>query len=194
MFQFIPRRVTIFLFLWRLVFSEDSAECFYGAGRLDSVRELSEVSQVHTNLFPHLPFFFLNGEAFDPTRFRGKVLLVNVFATYCPPCLEEFPALNRLFVRAQGYPLQIVGLCADLRKGEKLKQFVDRLGIRFPVAFSSSTASLDPLRITAYPTTFLVDHRGRIVRRILGPKHWDSEEWWSVFLSLFPEELDLPEF
>lgn len=138
--------------------------------------------------FPDLPFLFLDGKRFSPALLLGKVTILNIFATWCAPCIEELPALERVHKRAQEEraPLQVLGFCGDLQDPEKLRSFAQRHRISYPVAYSLAPDPFAALPIQGYPTTFLLDAQGRIVRRIMGPQPWDAPRWWDLLKSLFP--------
>lgn len=146
----------------------------------------STLESPSSEFFPDLPFRFPDGVPFTIRSYRGRVILINIFSSTCKPCLEELPSLNRLAKKGEGYPFQVVGLCADIGDPEKLKDFLIRKKIRFPVAYAFTSNPFSSLIIRGYPTTFLLDPSGRILRRFEGPRRWDAPEWWELFLSLFP--------
>ena len=104
---------------------------------------------------------------------RGRVVLLNFWATWCAPCEEEMPAMQRLHESLASDAFELVAVSVDSADPE-VRAFRDRLGLTFPIL-------LDPLRETShryqtfrYPESFLIDPNGVIVERYVGPRDWDD--------------------
>lgn len=115
----------------------------------------------------------LEGRPVRLSDYRGRVVLVNYFATWCQPCLAEIPAFNRLARRdGSGPDLVVLGVSVDLQPDEVLRPFVEYMGIEYPVLVAD-TAMLNgrtPFgEVHAIPASFLVDPAGRHVESFLGP-------------------------
>lgn len=108
---------------------------------------------------------------------RGKVILLNVWATWCPPCRQEMPSLDRL-QRVLGGPLfEVVALSLDSRGLDDVKAFYEDYSIRdLGVFIDASESAMRALRIVGLPTTLLLDEQGRELGRKMGPAEWDSAE------------------
>lgn len=105
----------------------------------------------------------------------GRVLLVNVWATWCRPCLEELPALNRLHERMDSSEIDMIAL----NYGDSLsnvRSFLDRTEIQFEVLLDATTQYASQFPMKGLPTTFLVDKQGRIRYRLEGLAQWGSDE------------------
>lgn len=127
---------------------------------------------------------FADGE--DRTRtladFRGKVVLLNVWATWCPPCREEMPTLDRLQAKFGGSDFEVVALSVDRKGADAVKRFYAEIGIRHLSLFvDTSGTALQKLGIFGLPTTLLVDRQGQELGRLIGPAEWDGPEM-AVFL------------
>lgn len=124
---------------------------------------------------PDLHFVDGAGHPVSLADYRGKVVLLNVWATWCPPCVEEMPTLNKLQARLGGRDFAVLALSVD-RGGAYAVQsfyqenFIDRLA----VDVDSSAGALDALQVMGTPTTILVDRQGRELARTLGPENWDQ--------------------
>lgn len=117
----------------------------------------------------------LNNETDNLAGRTGRVLLVNVWATWCRPCLEELPALNRLHERLDSSEIEMIAL----NYGDSLsnvRSFLDRTDIDFEVLLDATTQYASQFPMKGLPTTFLVDKQGRIRYRLEGIAQWDSDE------------------
>ena len=119
----------------------------------------------------------LDGNTLTPKNWRGKVVLVNFWATWCGPCREEIPDLVNLQNR-YGDKLQIVGLSDDSSPVDEIKKFVKDHGMNYPVAIAPHELEARFGGIVGLPTSFIVDTEGRIVQKHIGlrnPVLYDTE-------------------
>lgn len=107
--------------------------------------------------------------------FRGKVVLLNIWATWCLPCRREMPALDRLQRVLGGAHFQVVALSIDAGGVPAVKSYFETLGMHaLGVYVDSTMTAANALDITGTPTTFLIDASGREIGRHAGPAKWDS--------------------
>src|SRR5260370_20856881 len=108
------------------------------------------------------------------TDFRGKVVLLNIWATWCVPCRKEMPTLDRLQAKLGGADFEVVALSID-RRMDAVRKFFAEVGIQKLAMYldSSAKATLE-LGAVGLPTTLLLDREGREVCRLTGPAEWDS--------------------
>jgi len=128
----------------------------------------------------------LTGEAFSIGEARGKVIVLNVWATWCKPCLKEMPALERLHQKL-GSRLQVVGVSTDVIQ-EDVAGFVKELGVSFPIIHDPKRRIDELYLVQGLPTTFVIDKNGRIDRKVLGAQEWDDAEHIAYFEKLMAEE------
>jgi peroxiredoxin len=116
----------------------------------------------------------LDGGTFRLADQRGRIVLVNFWATWCPPCLEEMPAMERLWRKHKdaGFVLVAVSVDADPKK---VAPFVTEHALTFPVALDTKMAVADRYGVRALPSSFIVDKAGLVAGVALGPRHWDSQ-------------------
>lgn len=100
--------------------------------------------------------------------YRGRVVLLNFWATWCPSCVEELPALERLHRAHGGGGLSVVAVSVDEKGRAAVTPFVERLGLTFPVLLADSRVSA-AYQVGGLPTTYLLDPAGVIVKRYAGP-------------------------
>lgn len=103
--------------------------------------------------------------------YRGKIVILNFWATWCVPCREEMPMLVRIAKEYESRGVVVIGPSADAAETQgKIEPFLHEAGITFPVWVGATTAHMEQLGLgTALPATAVIDHDGRIVGRILGP-------------------------
>ncbi len=126
---------------------------------------------------PEVRFTDGGGRDLSLDRFRGKVVLLNLWATWCAPCRREMPGLDRLQARLGGDDFEVLALAVDRGGAAKVKTFLDDLGIeRLALYVDSSTRAIRVLGAYGLPTTLLIDRAGNEVMRVVGPTEWDVAE------------------
>ncbi|NMG45427.1 redoxin family protein [Aromatoleum toluvorans] len=114
------------------------------------------------------------GKALSPEDFRGRVVLLNVWATWCVPCRKEMPALDRLQKQLGGPAFEVVAVSID-QDANLVREFYLKYGIRSLALYIDPTTSItSTLGTVGIPTTLLVDQAGREVWRKVGPAEWDA--------------------
>jgi len=116
----------------------------------------------------------LNGEPVSLESLRGKVVLVNFWATWCPPCRVEMPGFQRVWEDRRDEGFVILALSADRGGNRIVHEFLDDRGITFPVAMATGTVIRDFGGVRAYPTSFLIDREGRSGAVPTDPDHDDG--------------------
>ncbi len=123
------------------------------------------------------PDFTVAGLDGPPVRLRdfaGQVILLNFWATWCPPCREEMPSLERLYRRFQSRMFTVVALSIDSRGEEVVRPFVKGLGLTFPVGLDSKMSVAGEYRVAGLPTSILIGESAGITAIAVGPRDWDS--------------------
>lgn len=143
-----------------------------GAGPQTSVGWASAPQPV-----PDIRFQGADGKPLALSDFRGKVVLLNVWATWCAPCRKEMPALDRLQQKLGGPGFEVVALSINSGGAAVVRQFYDEIGIRaLAIYVDPTTEATGNLRTLGIPTTLLLDREGRERWRKTGPAEWDSPE------------------
>jgi cytochrome c biogenesis protein CcmG/thiol:disulfide interchange protein DsbE len=133
---------------------------------------------------PDLVVQDLEGNPVALSDLRGQVVLLNIWATWCPPCLEEMPSMQRLHERLGSEGLRVVAVSVDAAPGETdaggrpggdVRAFVERLGLTFQVWRDPSGKIQRVYRTTGVPESFVIDRDGTIIKKVIGGTEWDSE-------------------
>ena len=124
---------------------------------------------------PELRFVDGEGRPLTLADFRGKVILLNIWATWCIPCLREMPTLDRLEAKLAGPDFQVVVLSIDTAGVAVVKKFYKALKLKaLGIYVDKTTRARVALGIAGIPTTVLIDRRGREIGRYAGPAEWDD--------------------
>jgi cytochrome c biogenesis protein CcmG, thiol:disulfide interchange protein DsbE len=108
-------------------------------------------------------------------NFGGKVLILNFWATWCPPCIEETPSLNALAKEYGPKGVVVLGVSID-KNQEKYKRFLDRFGIRFPMTRDAGHQLADIYGTYQFPETYIIDRNGKVVQKVISNTNWTGPE------------------
>ncbi len=125
------------------------------------------------------PFAFEDaaGQRRSLADFRGRYVLLNVWATWCAPCREEMPALARLQQKLGGAQFEVLALSIDSGGAQAVKQFFAEVGVEgLAIYVDRSLQVYSALRVLGVPTTVLLDREGRELARHVGPAEWDGAQ------------------
>lgn len=125
----------------------------------------------------------LDGAPMQLADMRGKVVVVNFWATWCGPCKDEMPAFERLRQKLDPERFALLTITTDLQR-EGIKQFLTNLHVQLPVLFDDNQDVSQAYLIRALPTTVLIDGQGALVGRAIGPREWDSSQSVHLLQSL----------
>lgn len=126
---------------------------------------------------PEVTFVDEEGRPRGLADFKGKVVLLNVWATWCPPCRLEMPALDNLQAALGGPDFEVVTLSMDRGGVEPVRRFFSETGVkRLAIFVDRSGKALRNLGALGLPTTILLDRDGREMGRLVGPAVWDSPQ------------------
>lgn len=122
---------------------------------------------------------FKDGEGRERTLadFRGRMIVLNVWATWCAPCRKEMPTLDRLEGALGGPQFEVVALSINRAGLGAVRKFFDEIGVkRLDLFIDERGRTLSELGAYGLPTTLLVDPKGLELGRLVGPAEWDSNE------------------
>jgi thiol-disulfide isomerase/thioredoxin len=128
-------------------------------------------------VMPEYAATYLDGSKFDLAAKRDKVMLINVWATWCAPCREEIPQLQQLHENYAPRGLEVVGVSVDESGVESVRSFIaEQKKMAYPIVLDAEGKIANLLQTSVLPTTVLVDHKGRIVWRKYGPIEAGDQE------------------
>jgi len=137
---------------------------------------------------PDFTFPDLNGREVSLSGHRGKVVLVNIWATWCPPCRQEMPSMQRLYEKFKGGNFEILAIGIDSEGSEAVAPFMRKMNLTFPALLDPGETIRSLYGITGVPESFIIDKKGIVVEKIIGPINWATPE---VFL-FFKDLIDKP--
>jgi thiol-disulfide isomerase/thioredoxin len=141
--------------------------------------------QPWTGPTPSLELKDLAGNDHRLATYRGRVVLVNFWATWCEPCRDEMPSLGRLQERLAGEPFGVLGVNYG-ESGSKIESFLKRVPVQFPVLLDRNQEVSRAWRVRVLPTSFLVGADGRIRSHVIGEIDWSTDTAVAAVRKLFP--------
>lgn len=123
----------------------------------------------------------LQGNMVQLSALRGTVVFINLWATWCPPCVEEMPTMQRLYDRLHARGLEILAISIDALGAQMVGPFMRQYRLTFP-ALLDPTSSIERLyRTRGVPESFVVDKQGRLVEKVVGPRDWSHPQVIAMF-------------
>lgn len=131
----------------------------------------------------------LDGSTVRMKDHSGGVIFLNFWATWCPPCVEEMPSMERLYKRLQKKGLTVIALSIDIEGERVVKPFVTELRLTYPIGLDPKMTVAGDYRVRGLPSSFIIDRKGQVVATAFGPREWDRPEAVDFFESLLDGEI-----
>ncbi len=123
----------------------------------------------------------LTGNDVKLSDYKGKVVFLNIWATWCPPCRDEMPSMESLYRRLKGRNFELLAVSID-RDGEKVvRPFAAKYGLTFPVLLDPEGKTYRLYGLTGVPESFIIDKSGVVIHKVIGPQDWMTKEWLDYF-------------
>ena len=129
----------------------------------------------------------LSGQPQSLSQWRGKLVLLNFWATWCGPCRSEMPGMERLWQRYRDEGLVIVAVSVDEGMERRVAKFVDILQLSYPILLDPESKVSDGYQVSGLPYSLLIDRNGELIARVVGEREWDSDEAFNLIEQLLVE-------
>jgi peroxiredoxin len=126
----------------------------------------------------------LDGTTVRLSDYRGKVVLLNIWATWCGPCVEEMPSMERLHQEMKDEDFEILAVSIDDSGADAVAPFMERLKLNFTALTDTKGAIRHLYQVTGVPESFVISKNGIIEEKIIGARDWASPEVIRYFRSL----------
>lgn len=148
-----------------------------GAGAYAAEDPMAALHIARTQATAATPFDLkgLDGRHVQLQALAGKVVLLNFWATWCGPCKEEMPAFERLRRQLDPERVVVMTITTDMQR-DGIAQFLNGLDVHLPVLFDEDREVSQAYLVRALPTSVIIDPRGALVGRAVGPREWDSPQ------------------
>ncbi len=118
----------------------------------------------------------ISGDKVSLSELRGKVVLLNFWASWCPPCRDEIPSLYTLNAAMSGKNYRLLAVAIDEGGRNAVSQFLKKTGVSLPVLVDPGGVVAKRYGITGVPETFVIDRMGKIRKKVVGPIDWTEPE------------------
>ncbi len=120
---------------------------------------------------PEVSLLSVDGKTVSLADYRGKVVLVHFWATWCPPCVEEIPTLERFYEQIFGTDIEVLAISVDDNAG-MLKTFLDKNKVHLPVLRDPDRATANKYGTLKFPETYIIGRDGVVRYKVIGPTDW----------------------
>ena len=136
---------------------------------------LSASATIQASELPDTPVYSLQGEPRTLPSFAGQLIVLNIFATWCSPCLKEIPSLNRMARNGRGKWV-LFSVASDIETREQAQAFATAHNIRYPLFFDPGEKFSSQFPARGFPYFAIISPAGEIVHHFLGPQPWESRK------------------
>ncbi|MFQ5432686.1 MAG: TlpA disulfide reductase family protein [Nitrospinota bacterium] len=130
----------------------------------------------------------LNGKIVTMDQHRGKIVFINIWATWCAPCREEMPSMEALYNKLKGDKFAMLAISIDEDGLKSVGPFVEEYGLTFPILLDPSSKTSKKFKTTGVPETFIVNKDGIIIYHSLGPENWERPEFYETITKLINDQ------
>lgn len=115
-----------------------------------------------------------SGDTGSLEDYRGRFVLLNFWATWCPPCLHEMPSMQRLYEALRDRGFVVLAVASDSAGKQVVEPFIKKLGVTFPIFLDQRSEVSNRYGARELPSTFLLDHQGNVVAAARGERDWSA--------------------
>jgi cytochrome c biogenesis protein CcmG, thiol:disulfide interchange protein DsbE len=187
MWRLAPR-ILVFLACAALPAGATPAGAAPAAGMEDPARALDLIKPNRQQQAKDFNVAALEGGKVRLADLKGKVVFLNLWATWCPPCMEEMPAMERLWQRYKDQGLVVIALSMDSAGAKVVKPFIEQAKFTYRVALDPKMEIAELYGARSIPSTFIIDRSGVLRGIALGPRDWDGRASFAYFDALLLED------
>jgi len=133
---------------------------------------------------PDFTFPGLDGKKVSLSDYRGKVVFVNIWATWCPPCVEEMPSMQKLYQKLKGEDFEILAVSIDSKGAKIVAPFMKKYKLTFPALMDSLGTIKRIYKTTGVPESYIIDKDGILAKKVIGPLDWSRPDILRLFRDL----------
>jgi peroxiredoxin len=126
----------------------------------------------------------LDGKMVSLSDYRGQVVLVNVWATWCPPCVGEMPSMEKLYRALKGENFEILAVSIDALGKKAVAPFMKKYNLSFPALMDQDGTIKTLFQTTGVPESFIINQEGILIEKVIGPKDWATPQVVGFFRNL----------
>jgi peroxiredoxin len=127
----------------------------------------------------------LNGELISLSEFKGNVVLINIWATWCPPCVYEMPSMEKLHQQFKNEKFKILAISIDSQGAKAVAPFMKNHNLTFQTLIDPTGTIRTSYGVNSIPQSFIIDKQGHLLKKIIGPIDWATPEVFRFFRELF---------
>ena len=172
---FNPVPISLVVFLFSFFLSQNRAY-----GDLHYMEALALIKFGEKIKAPNFIIKELNGNTVSLEDYRGKIVFLNFWATWCPPCRAEMPSMEKLHIQFKNEDFAILAIDLQENAG-KVKAFKQQYELSFPILLDSDGSVSAAYGVMSIPTTYLVDRNGYLLGGALGPRDWANADAFVLF-------------
>jgi len=116
----------------------------------------------------------LDGKVVSLSDHRGHVVLVNIWATWCPPCVDEMPSMEKLYQELKGENFEILAISIDALGEKAVAPFMKKLNLSFPALMDPDGTVKTLFQTTGVPESFIINQEGILIEKVIGPRDWGA--------------------
>lgn len=155
----------------------------------------SSLANMPYDEFPQEPLIFapdfslpgVTDEEIKLSDYKGKIILLNFWATFCVPCRLEMPSLQALSEKYHNDDVEIIAVSVDHGREKSVKKWIAKNNLDFPIALEGQEAG-NIYEVSALPVTFIIGKQGQLIGRILGEREWNNDETTQLIEALLARE------
>ena len=146
--------------------------CFIFLPQCSKTTDLKQLQE--GSIPPNFTLPTLNGKNVTLSSLRGKVVLLNFWASWCPPCMEEMPSLQSLYAKFKNKDFALLAVNIEEDGKVLAPPIIQKLGLEFTILLDPSQKTTKLYHLTGVPETYLLDKNGVIAEKFIGPRNWEE--------------------